>query len=70
MLTEIELQSVIQLVFKYLNTNLSINEIEKLAKDANLSLPFVSCLGKISENKTIIWEEKRYLWKDLNRDVR
>jgi len=70
MLTEIELQSVIQLVFKYLNTNLSINEIEKLAKDANLSLPFVSCLGKISENKTIIWEEKRYLWKDLNREVR
>lgn len=70
MLTEIELQNVIQLSFKYLNDNLSIDDIDELGKEKGLELPFSKYLGKISENKTIVWENNKYLWKEINQKVR
>ena len=70
MLGEIEFPIVIQLVFKYLNTDISIYDFIELEECKNLSMPFTKCLTKISSNKTIHYNEKKYLWSELSKKVR
>lgn len=66
----IEFPIVIQLVFKYLNTNISIYDFLELEECKNLSIPFTKCLPKISSNKTIQYNGKKYLWSELSKKVR
>lgn len=70
MLSEVEFESTIQLVFKYLNTNISIYEIDSLEECKNLTVSFTKSLSKISCNKTIHYQGEKFLWSDLLKQVR
>lgn len=70
MLSEIEFPIVIQLVFKYLNTELSIYDFIELEECKSLSMPFTKCLTKISSNKTIHYNGEKHLWSELSKKVR
>lgn len=70
MMGEIEQNILVQLVFRYLNTNISIKELETLEVTKKLGDTFVHSLTKISSGKTILWEGQKYFWKDIVKDVR
>ncbi len=70
MLSEIEFESTIQIVFKYLNTNISIYQIDSLEECRNLPLPFTKCLSKISSNKSVYYNNQRYVWREISKQVR
>ncbi len=70
MISEIEFPIVIQLVFKYLNTELSIYDFIELEECKSLSMPFTKCLTKISSNKTIHYGKEKYIWAELSKWVR
>ncbi len=70
MLSKDEFESTIQIVFKYLNTNISIYEIDSLEECKNLSLPFTKCLSKISSNKIVQYNGQKYVWSEISKMVR
>lgn len=70
MLSGAEFEFTIQIVFKYLNTDISIYEIDSLEECKGLSIPFVKCLSKISPNKTVYYHGVGYLWSTLSKQVR
>lgn len=70
MLSDAEFESTIQIVFKYLNTNISIYKIDDLEECKNLSLPFTKCLSKISSNKIVQYNGQKYVWSEISKMVR
>lgn len=70
MLSKDEFEATLQIVFKYLNTDISIYAIDSLEECRNLPLPFTKCLSKISSNKTIDYQGKKFLWSEISKQVR